>query len=333
MLFIDNRGITDPTLNLALEEYALRNLPIDDSYLLFYINEPSIIIGKNQNTIEEINTDYVHEQGIHVVRRLSGGGAVYHDLGNLNFSFLTRDDGDSFHNFAKFTQPVIDALRKLGVNAELSGRNDIQVGERKISGNAQFASRGRMFSHGTLLFDSAMENVVSALKVKPIKIESKGTKSVRGRVANISEYLADPMTTEEFRTTLLRELFGCEPENVPQYKLSEGQWDGVRRLAEERYRNWDWNYGRSPKCNIQNERKFVSGIIDVRLDVTEGRMDLVKIYGDFFGVGEVAEIEELLTGIRYEEEAIRQALAGVNLNTYFGKLTEDEFVSLLLLRN
>ncbi|MFC4099671.1 lipoate--protein ligase [Paenibacillus xanthanilyticus] len=333
MLFIDNEGITDPTLNLALEEYVLRNLPMDDSYLLFYINEPSIIIGKNQNTIEEINTDYVHEQGIHVVRRLSGGGAVYHDLGNLNFSFLTRDDGDSFHNFAKFTQPVIDALRKLGVNAELSGRNDIQVGERKISGNAQFASRGRMFSHGTLLFDSAMENVASALKVKPIKIESKGTKSVRGRVANISEYLAEPMTTEEFRTTLLRELFGCEPENVPQYKLSAEQWDGVRKLAEERYRNWDWNYGRSPKCNIQNERKFVSGIIDVRLDVADGRMDLVKIYGDFFGVGEVAEIEELLTGIRYEEEAIRQALAGVNLNTYFGKLTEDEFVSLLLLRD
>lgn len=333
MLFIDNKGIHDPTLNLALEEYVLRNLPMDDSYLLFYINEPSIIIGKNQNTIEEINTDYVHEQGIHVVRRLSGGGAVYHDLGNLNFSFLTRDDGDSFHNFAKFTQPVIDALRKLGVEAELSGRNDIQVGERKISGNAQFATRGRMFSHGTLLFDSAMENVASALKVKPIKIESKGTKSVRGRVANISEYLDTPMTTEEFRTTLLRELFGCEPEDVPQYKLSDEQWEGVRKLAEERYRNWDWNYGRSPKCNIQNERKFVSGIIDVRLDVAEGRIDLVKIYGDFFGVGEVAEIEELLTGIRYEEEAIRQALAGVNLNTYFGKLTEDEFVSLLLLRD
>ncbi|MFB9330173.1 lipoate--protein ligase [Paenibacillus aurantiacus] len=333
MLFIDNGGITDPTLNLALEEYVLRNLPMDDSYLLFYINEPSIIIGKNQNTIEEINTDYVHEQGIHVVRRLSGGGAVYHDLGNLNFSFLTRDDGDSFHNFAKFTQPVIDALRKLGVNAELSGRNDIQVGERKISGNAQFASRGRMFSHGTLLFDSAMENVASALKVKPIKIESKGTKSVRGRVANISEFLDEPMTTEQFRTTLLRELFGSEPADVPQYKLSEQEWEGVRKLAEERYRNWDWNYGRSPKCNIQNERKFVSGIIDVRLDVAEGRMDLVKIYGDFFGVGEIAEIEELLTGIRYEEEAIRQALVGVNLNTYFGKLTEDEFVSLLLLRD
>ncbi|WP_040932137.1 lipoate--protein ligase family protein, partial [Paenibacillus larvae] len=170
MLFIDNQGITDPRINLAIEEYALKYLSTEQTYLLFYINEPSIIIGKNQNTIEEINMDYVKQQELHVVRRLSGGGAVYHDLGNLNFSFITKDDGNSFHNFLKFTEPVIEALRKLGVEAELSGRNDIQVGERKISGNAQFTTRGRMFSHGTLLFHSEMENVVSALKVKAGKI-------------------------------------------------------------------------------------------------------------------------------------------------------------------
>ena len=172
MLFIDNKGITDPRINLAIEEYALKNLDINESYLLFYINEPSIIIGKNQNTVEEINTDYVEKQGLHVVRRLSGGGAVYHDLGNLNFSFITKDDGESFHNFKKFTEPVVTALHKLGVKAELSGRNDIIAEGRKISGNAQFSTKGRMFSHGTLLFDSEMENVVSALRVKKDKIES-----------------------------------------------------------------------------------------------------------------------------------------------------------------
>lgn len=166
MLFIDNKGITDPRINLAIEEYALKNLDINETYLLFYINEPSIIIGKNQNTIEEINTKYVEENGIHIVRRLSGGGAVYHDLGNLNFSFITKDDGDSFHNFLKFTEPVTAALKNLGVNAELSGRNDIVVEGRKISGNAQFSTKGRMFSHGTLLFDSEIESVVSALKCK-----------------------------------------------------------------------------------------------------------------------------------------------------------------------
>lgn len=173
MLFIDNKGVTDPQINLAIEEYALKNLDINETYLLFYINEPSIIIGKNQNTIEEINTEYVEGNGIKVVRRLSSGGAVYHDLGNLNFSFITKDDGESFHNFRKFTEPVVTALKKLGINAELSGRNDIEVGGRKISGNAQFSTKGRMFSHGTLMLNSEIENVVSALKVKKIKLSLK----------------------------------------------------------------------------------------------------------------------------------------------------------------
>jgi len=332
MLFIDNQGNTDPTLNLALEEYALRNLPMDETYLLFYINEPSIIIGKNQNTIEEINEEYVRENHIHVVRRLSGGGAVYHDLGNLNFSFITQDDGQSFHNFAKFTQPVIDALRALGVDAALTGRNDIQVGERKVSGNAQFATRGRMFSHGTLLFDSAMDNVASALKVKPMKIESKSTKSVRARVANIKEFLPpemQSMTIEDFRATLLKYLFNCEAQDVPQYRLTEQDWDNVRQIAEARYRTWEWNYGRSPKFNISNAHKFPSGIIDVRLDVMNGMLENIKIYGDFFGVGDVAELEELLRGTRYEQSAIKVKLRNVDLKHYFGQLTLEQFVALL----
>ena len=207
MLFIDNKGITNPQINLAIEEYVLRNLGEDESYLLFYINEPSIIIGKNQNTIEEINTDYVESKGIKVVRRLSGGGAVYHDFGNLNFSFITKDDGDSFHNFKKFTEPVVQALKKMGINAELSGRNDLMVEGRKISGNAQFSTKGKMFSHGTLLFNSEMDHIVSALKVRKDKIESKGIKSVRSRVANISEFLHEPMTMEQFRMELLKNIF------------------------------------------------------------------------------------------------------------------------------
>ena len=207
MLFIDNKGITDPRINLAIEEYALKNLDINETYLLFYINEPSIIIGKNQNSVEEINTEYVESNGIHVVRRLSGGGAVYHDLGNLNYSFITKDDGDSFHNFRKFTEPVIAALKQMGVNAELSGRNDILAEGRKISGNAQFSTKGRMFTHGTLLFNSEMDHIVSALRVKKDKIESKGIKSVRSRVANISEFLTETVDIEEFRTSFVEIYF------------------------------------------------------------------------------------------------------------------------------
>jgi lipoate---protein ligase len=321
MLFIHNEGITDPRINLAIEEYALRNLPEGESYLLFYVNEPSIIIGKNQNTIEEINPEYVKEQGLHVVRRLSGGGAVYHDLGNLNFSFITQDDGNSFHNFQKFTEPVVEALRKLGVEAALSGRNDIQVGERKISGNAQFATKGRMFSHGTLLFDSEIENVVSALKVNPDKIQSKGIKSIRSRVANIAEFLQKPITMEDFRIKLLESIFGAEEASVPTYDLTADDWSRIHELSTERYQNWDWNYGKSPKSTVQNSKRFEGvGSLDVRLDIEEGCIQNLKIYGDFFGAYDVAELENLLCGARYEESAVRERLEGVELRKYFGAL-------------
>ncbi|MCC5802980.1 lipoate--protein ligase [Rossellomorea vietnamensis] len=327
MLFIDNKGITDPRINLAIEEYALKNLDINESYLLFYINEPSIIIGKNQNTIEEINTDYVEKQGLHVVRRLSGGGAVYHDLGNLNFSFITKDDGESFHNFKKFTEPVVSALHKLGVKAELSGRNDIIAEGRKISGNAQFSTKGRMFSHGTLLFDSEMENVVSALRVKKDKIESKGIKSIRSRVANISEFLAEQMTIEEFRSTLLDFIF--DGSDVEEYVLTEEDWENIHELSKERYQNWDWNYGKSPKFNLQHSHRFPVGSIDVRLEVNKGKIDNCKIFGDFFGVGNVEDIEEKLSGTRYERKDIAGALEGVDIQHYFGNITKDEFVDLV----
>ncbi|WP_046213029.1 lipoate--protein ligase [Paenibacillus wulumuqiensis] len=333
MLFIDNKGITDPTINLAIEEFVLKHLPMDDSYLLFYINEPSIIIGKHQNTIEEINAEYVKANHIHVVRRLSGGGAVYHDLGNLSFSFLTKDDGQSFHNFRKFTQPVVEALQQLGVNAELSGRNDLQVGEQKISGNAQFSTRGRMFSHGTLMFNSELDNVQSALKVNPEKFKSKSTKSVRSRVANISEFLKQPMTMEEFRDDILRHIFGVEPADVPQYVLTEEDWAKIHEISAERYRNWDWNYGQSPESNIKHAKKFPAGIIDIRMNIKEGRIHEIKIYGDFFGIGDVADIEDRLRGQRYEEAAVREALQGLDLKHYFGNVELEDFVGLALLED
>ncbi|RWR14574.1 lipoate--protein ligase [Siminovitchia fortis] len=329
MLFIDNQGITDPRINLAIEEYALKNLDInDDGYLLFYINEPSIIIGKNQNTIEEINTEYVEKNGIHVVRRLSGGGAVYHDLGNLNYSFITKDEGDSFMNFRKFTEPVIKALEKLGIKAELQGRNDIVVEGRKISGNAQFATRGRMFTHGTLLFDSEIENVVSALKVRKDKIESKGIKSIRSRVANISEFLEEKMTTEQFKELLLRYIFdGQDP--IPEYKMTEDDWKKINEISQKRYRNWDWNYGKSPKFNIQHSHRFPVGQIEFRLDVNKGLITGCKIFGDFFGIGDVSDIEDRLTGVKYERSEIAKALENIDIRHYFGNIGKEEVLDLI----
>ena len=329
MYFIDNKGITDPRINLAIEEYILKNMDIDkDPFLLFYINEPSIIIGKNQNTVEEIDTDYVDVNGIHVVRRLSGGGAVYHDLGNLNFSFITKDDGDSFRNFKKFTEPVVQALAEMGVKAELLGRNDILVEGRKISGNAQFSTNGRMFSHGTLMFDTEIERVVSALKVRKDKIESKGIKSIRSRVANISEFLEEPMTIEQFRMNVLKSIFGGE-EKIQYRELTDDDWTNIHALSAERYANWDWNYGKSPKFNMQHSHRFPVGGIDVRLNVNKGMIEDVNIFGDFFGVGEVAVIEESLKGVQYDRQSMGEALAAIDIPTYLGGITKEEFLQLI----
>ncbi|HMS65024.1 MAG TPA: lipoate--protein ligase [Ignavibacteria bacterium] len=325
---IDNKNITDSTLNLAIEEYCVRNLDMKDDYLLFYINDPSVIIGKHQNTIEEINQDFVKENNIRVVRRISGGGAVYHDKGNLNFSFMTAHSDKSMHNFKLFTGPVIKVLQELGVNAVLNGRNDITVNERKISGNAQFTNTKSMFSHGTLLFDSDIENVVNALNVKGEKIESKGIKSVRSRVANIKEFLREDMDLNVFKNKLIHSIFSHE-NNLPVYELSEGEWKKIYELSESKYRTREWNYGRSPEFNIQKVRRFDFGQIDARINVKDGNIKQIKIYGDFLGFGEMSDIENKLTGVVYEESILEESLREFDLKNYFGKIKINEFISFL----
>jgi lipoate-protein ligase A len=329
MKFISNNNITDPMINLAMEEYVLREIPTDDSYFLFYVNQPSIIIGKNQNTIEEINEPYIREHGIKVVRRVSGGGAVYHDEGNLNFSFITEDDGNSFHNFEKFTQPIAEALQEMGVNAQVSGRNDLEIDGKKVSGNAMFTQKGRMFSHGTLMLESDVSEVQNALKVNPKKIESKGVKSVRGRVGNINDFLTDKIDIAEFKQRILAHIFGGT-ENIEEYILTDEDWEKINKLSEEKYQTWEWNYGKNPKYNFNVSHKFDAGLLDVRLDVKKGVIEHAKIFGDFFGVGEVDDIEALLIGVPHNYEKIDEALKNVDIGHYLGRITREEFLNLIV---
>jgi lipoate-protein ligase A len=241
---------------------------------------------------------------------------------------VTKHDKDSFHNYAKFTEPVIRALHNLGVNAELTGRNDIVVDGKKISGNAQFATRGRMFSHGTLMFDVNLDNVEKALKVSKEKIESKGVKSVRSRVGNIRDALQTDMTIEEFKQRLLASIFEGEPA-IPEYRLTSHDWEQIHRIAEERYMQWDWNYGMSPPFNVQRQRRFPAGTVDIRLLVENGVIKHAKIYGDFFGVGDVSEFAAKLEGIRYDRDCIEQALANVDVHHYFGNISREALMTLL----
>lgn len=326
MLFADNNGMTDPRLNLAFEEYLLRQVDEEQPILLFYINEPSVIIGRNQNTIEEIDPDYVTAHGIHVVRRLSGGGAVYHDLGNLNFSFITHGK-DDLHNFAKFTGPVVDCLQSMGVQAELRGRSDIFVEGRKVSGNAQYATTRRMFSHGTLLFDTDLGEMLRAINPRRVAIESKAVHSVRSVVANIRELLPHDMTIADLKSALLRGIFGDGP--IPTLDMAVEDWGKVEAIARGRYNLWSWNYGRSPKFNVQKSARLAAGKIDARIEVDEGRIQGIKLFGDFSGREDIAGLEAHLAGVPYDRERLTAALTGVDLNAYFGQMDAMTFIDLL----
>ncbi len=325
MIFVDNEKVNDPRINLAIEEYLLRSRPVDEDILLFYINEPSIIIGRYQNALEEINRSYVAEHGIHVVRRLSGGGAVYHDLGNLCFSLITRGGKEDALNFKKFTAPVTRALGEMGIPAELGGRNDILVDGRKISGNAIYSTKQGIVCHGTLLLNTDLSVLSEALKVKPGKIESKGIKSVRSRVANLSEFMDEPVAMETFRKRLLQGIFAGS-EEIPQYRLTKQDWEAIKVLSNERYMTWEWNYGRSPAFNVQKTQRFAFGEIDARIEVQAGVIQSVKFYGDFIGQDELSVLEKRLSGVRYDQASLEQALKDIDIASYFGGLSPAEFL-------
>lgn len=318
-------GSTDPAFNLAFEEYVLRNRKVGN-YLILWQNRNAVIIGRNQNAEAEINRSFVEQHDIKVIRRNTGGGAVYHDIGNLNYSFITDAAAPESCNAGQFTAPVVQALQRLGLDAQSSGRNDILVSGRKVSGTAQQLLGGRILHHGTLLFDSNPDMIVGALNPDPTKFQFKGVQSVRSRVGNIRSALCADMDIEAFWSYLKTALShdGITPTSLSSDELAE-----IYKLQAAKYDTWEWNFGKSPKFHTCCKQRHPEGLLEIHMDVAEGNIAGIQILGDFLALTDLQPLENALTGCPYKEDSVLRILSELDLRDFLGGITREAFSATL----
>ncbi|WP_303871980.1 lipoate--protein ligase [Acetobacterium wieringae] len=325
MIYIENNS-TDPFFNFALEYYLIteKKLP-EDQIFIFWRTEPTLMVGKYQNTIEEINQDYAKENGIKVVRRITGGGTIYTDMGGWQFSFITRGQSESI-DFSKYIGPVIEGLKKLDVPAEFNSRNDLVIQGKKFSGNAQCMLNGYTLHHGSLLFNTDFEQMVKCLTVDDYKIISKGIKSVKERVTNISDHLKKPIDTDTFKKLMVDSIMQGSKEH---YQLTDADLARIKAIAKEKFASWEWNYGKSPKFNITKTGRFDGGKMEFKLDVNKGKITDCHIYGDFFGTIDISVLSNALIGADYEKESIKKAIAQCDIKQGFYNINVDELAEII----
>lgn len=319
MLLIQQTS-TNPYFNIASEEYLLKNF-MDDIFIL-YCNEPSIIVGKHQNTLAEINLEYATKNALKVIRRLSGGGTVYHDLGNLNYSFIANGSEGNLVDFKKFTLPIINVLQKLGIDAKLGGKNDIRVGDKKISGNAEHIYKNRVLHHGTLLFSSNLDELNESIKFNPNTYSDKAVKSIRSEVANISEFLKEPITITEFADLIANHIKQAFPSSK-SYQLNINDINIINGLVDTKYSTWEWNFGYSPTYTLNKEILIGENILGVMISVDKGIICEVKLKGNFLNNEDLLKIEQSLTDCPHDIDIITNKLSTIELEKFNPNLSVD----------
>ena len=317
---------TNPYFNLASEEYLLKCRR--EEIFLLYRNSPCIVVGKHQNTLAEINLPFVQERAIPVARRISGGGTVFHDLGNLNFAFITNEKEGELVNYRKATGPVIEAMRLMGLEVHLGKRNELLLNGLKISGTASHVYKQRVLHHGTLLFSSEMENLSSALNTARNSFSDRAVKSVRSKVTNIQDHLTEAMEMEEFQTRLFHAVSKGLDAALP-YQYSERDLEEIRNLSNTRFSTWEWNFGYSPKYQFSKSLGFISGQVDLHMNVEKGVIKEVKIEGDFISKKRIRSLEEKVSGCIHDPESLRIRLSEIELEDYISGMRNEEFLSLM----
>lgn len=330
MIYIVNKS-NDPAYNIALEEFCFKELKQFDKIFILWINEPAIIVGKHQNTQAEINSRFVQENGIHVVRRITGGGAVYHDLNNLNYTIISNEEeGENDFDFKIFSQPVIETLAELGAKAEFSGRNDITIDGKKICGNAQAYVGNRVMHHGCLLFDTDLTVLSKALEVSGETVDFKGVKSVRSRVDNILPNLPVKITVHEFADKILQHMVRKFPE-MTEYHFSDSEKEAIGEVREEKFASWHWTYGHNPVAEVVREKRYPAGRIQTFLNIGNGRIQKIRFYGTFFGKNSDLTVpQEILKGVKYTPSEVKSALSQFDTSQYFAGFSLDELTEAIV---
>lgn len=317
---------TDVYYNMAFDEYALEQLTLDEPLFYLWQNRPAVIIGLNQNAYAEVDIDYLNQHDITLARRITGGGAVYHDLGNLNYTIVGRSS-DFERDYPEYARHILQALQTLGVQAELSGRNDILVDGRKVSGYAKRVYKDRLMVHGTLMFDVNIERLTRALTPPTDKLSTKGIASVKSRVANLKDYLPNITNVNELSHTLEKHL--SQQYHDAEYLLTETQFAEISDIAQSKFASLDWIYGRAPNSSVAYTKRLPCGKVEVHLQIKKGHIDCIHIGGDFIGNSPITIIEELLMGCLYERIALQQRLSSIEMKCYLDNTTNEAFINLL----
>ena len=329
MLYVISGTGSDPFYNLAAEQVIFDHLDRTHSYLYLWQNDNTVVIGRYQNTYAQIDPEAIRHYQTKVVRRLSGGGAVYHDLDNLNYSFITDAGPENRINFRFFLEPVADVLSSLGVQAEINGRNDLTVDGKKFSGSAQYIREGRVMHHGTLLFNCDTDKMSRILRVPAEKIRSRGVASVKSRVCRLKDYLPADYQIDDFRNDLIRYLSRNHPTNI--YTFSPEEEEIIREVKKSRYETWEWNYGSSPACTVTKSTYLPEvGSVELNLSIDHGILTGCQIYGDFFSAEGPEGLIRAIKGCPLREDALKKALEGVDIPSHIRGLKQSALLHLLL---